>query len=404
MSKTASSKTQARLRKETAERDARMAKQKADRLEAEAAAKVKTDELEQHAKRVAALYKSMREFEAHAEEKAGFELQKAAEKRAALEQALVEARELCKAAGKDFKTFQEKYAPEYKRTRLYQVLAIADGRTTVEEVREGARERKRRQRAGESVRDKLTDKAVEGEAKPEPADKPEPLKPDQVKTLKALRKRAENLGDYGYWVGRRDNGEFYLRSKDNNDDISCDGLDGVAHQLDLIENAQPAPVTGSVERPIEEVKEASAALAGETPEPIDDNDIGIDLETRKAANGRVAQITDSLPIDEARKAYIKDCMARATEAAEAASAALAGEPLPPAEPPVEPITTMIKWLMEMPDAERVHVLCKVIRASMRSKPLGEQCSWAEAINYAAWRPSARRRGSRASMMRSVTWL
>jgi hypothetical protein len=154
----------------------------------------KTDALEQHAKRVAALYKSMREFEAQAEAKAGFELKKAADKRAALEKALAEARELCKAAGVKFKTFQQKYAPNYKRTQLYQILAIADGRITAEDVREGARERKRRQRAGESVRDKsnVTDKAaVDGlfndlfddlttPAKPaalvEQVDKPEPAK------------------------------------------------------------------------------------------------------------------------------------------------------------------------------------------------------------------------------------
>ena len=53
----------------------------------------------------------MREFEADAEAKAGFELKKAAEKRAALDQALVEARELCKAAGKDFKAFHETLFP-----------------------------------------------------------------------------------------------------------------------------------------------------------------------------------------------------------------------------------------------------------------------------------------------------
>ena len=141
--------TQARQRKENADRDAKTAKLKAARLAAEAKSK---DALEQSAKRVAALYKSMREFEADAEAKAGFELKKAAEKRAALDQALVEARELCKAAGKDFKAFHEKYAPDYKRTRLYQVLAIADGRKTTESIREEERERKRRQRA--SVRDK----------------------------------------------------------------------------------------------------------------------------------------------------------------------------------------------------------------------------------------------------------
>jgi hypothetical protein len=150
--------------KEKAERAVKMAAQRADRLAAEAKNK---DALDQHAKRVAALYKSMREFEAHAEEKAGFELTKAAEKRAALEQALVEARDLCKAAGQSFKAFKKKFAPDYGRTRLYQILAIADGRKTVEEVREEERERKRRQRG---VRDNsnVPDEAAEEEAKPEP--------------------------------------------------------------------------------------------------------------------------------------------------------------------------------------------------------------------------------------------
>jgi hypothetical protein len=64
--------TQARLKKETKERDAKMAKQRADRLAAKATADAKNkDALEQSAKRVAALLESMRKFEAQAEEKAG---------------------------------------------------------------------------------------------------------------------------------------------------------------------------------------------------------------------------------------------------------------------------------------------------------------------------------------------
>jgi hypothetical protein len=151
--------TQARLTKESAERDTKMAKQKSDRLAAEGKNK---DALEQSAKRVTALYKSMREFEAHAEKKAGFELKKAAEKRAALEKALGEARDLCKAAGKSFNEFQEKFAPDYKRTQLYQILAIADGRTTVEDVRKNEREKKRKRRAGKvSGTNPVPDKAPE---------------------------------------------------------------------------------------------------------------------------------------------------------------------------------------------------------------------------------------------------
>jgi hypothetical protein len=157
MSKTKKSATQERLAKEETERKTKTAKQKADRLAAEAKNK---DALEQSAKRVAALYRSMRECEADAEAKAGFELKKAAEKRAALEKALLEARVLCKAAGEDFKAFQEKYAPDYKRTRLYQVLSIADGRKTVEGIREEERDKKRRQR-GRPGQSNVPDKAAE---------------------------------------------------------------------------------------------------------------------------------------------------------------------------------------------------------------------------------------------------
>jgi hypothetical protein len=175
MRKAKKSATQERLAKERAEQRAKTTKLKAARL---AAAAKKTDELEQSAKRVAALYKSMREFEAHAEEKAGFELKKAAEKRAALEKALTEARELCKAAGQSFKAFHKKYAPDYKRTQLYQILAIADGRKTVEGIREEEREKKRRQRAGKvSGTSNVPDEAAEARAEPvAPVEQAEPAK------------------------------------------------------------------------------------------------------------------------------------------------------------------------------------------------------------------------------------
>jgi hypothetical protein len=219
------------------------------------------DALEQSAKRVAALYKSMREFEALAEEKAGFELTKAADKRAALEQALVEARELCKTAGESFKTFQEKYAPEYKRTRLYKVLAIADGRTTPEEVREEDRERKRRQRAGESVRDKsdVTDKSAEGEEAP--------AKPLSInETVAHLRARAKGLG---YQLRRR--GDQILLIGEHGLVIGI-GLDDVARQLDVYEGKVSTPVAaGNAEETAEESadrRKADNAALGQGEEAV----------------------------------------------------------------------------------------------------------------------------------------
>jgi hypothetical protein len=236
---------QERLRKETAERQANMAKQKSDRL---AAKTKKTDELEQHAKRVAALYKSMREFEAHAEEKAGFELKKAAEKRAALEQALVEARVLCKAAGENFKTFQEKFAPNYKRTRLYQALAIADGRKTVEDVREEEREKKRKQRAGKVSG---TTGNVPDDATPEGAKAPRKPKTE------APAAKQTTLDFPGHAGG-----------------------------------SQPV-LMASAERPIEEVQAKFAALAGEEAPPAGGSE---EIDTGKAADD-VAPAAEAPPAD-----------------------------------------------------------------------------------------------------------
>ena len=202
----------------------------------------------------------MREFEAGAEEKAGFELKKAAEKRAALDKALVEAHELCKAAGEDFKAFQQKYAPDYKRTRLYQVLAIADGRKTVEGVREEERERKRRQRA--SVRDNpnVPDDPAPDSPPTAPAAPVAPLAAqgerdveavkahkfvDEAPAFTALRARAESLG---YSLTHHGGNEFFLINEHDEEGLSNrsrSGLDAVADQLDKVQvkalNAAPPP-------------------------------------------------------------------------------------------------------------------------------------------------------------------
>jgi hypothetical protein len=84
----------------------------------------------------------------------------------------------------------------------------------------------------------------EGGEETEPTPEATPPKPDQEKVLKALRKRAENLGS-GYMLSyRSDNGgEFYLIDKTTYDEINCGSgsLDEVARQLDIIESAQLAP-------------------------------------------------------------------------------------------------------------------------------------------------------------------
>ena len=129
---------------------------------------------------------------------------------------------------------------------------------------------------------------------------------------------------------------------------------------------KPAPVTGSAERPIEGVKAAGAALA----------------ESRQPDHCADMSTPADEPIDEARKERVKACLDEATKAAEAARSALRGEPLPTTDAP-SAITAMIERLMEMPDDQRLNVLCAVIKVSMKGKSLDAQYPWAEAINKAA---------------------
>jgi hypothetical protein len=118
-----------------------------------------TDELEALGKQIAARYKNMQKYEEAAYEKAGFEYDKAKAERAAIENKLLpEARAKCKAAGMSFVDFKKKYCPDMGRTKLYQVLAIADGRTSIEKIREKERAKKRGQRAKDKEEPSVTNK------------------------------------------------------------------------------------------------------------------------------------------------------------------------------------------------------------------------------------------------------
>jgi hypothetical protein len=80
---------------------------------------------------VAARVEKMRKYESSAIEKAGHDLKKADELRVSIHAQLKKAKALCREADAPmtFKEFQAKYAPNIGRTQLYQILAIADGRT-----------------------------------------------------------------------------------------------------------------------------------------------------------------------------------------------------------------------------------------------------------------------------------
>jgi hypothetical protein len=109
------------------------------------AVQIKNGALEQEGQFIAAQIKAMRGYEAAAEEKAGVELKKAQNNRTTVEKRLADVYAKCKADG--IKAFRAMYAPDFGRTKLYQILAIGSGKTTREEIRTKERDKKREQRA-----------------------------------------------------------------------------------------------------------------------------------------------------------------------------------------------------------------------------------------------------------------
>ena len=114
-----------------------------------------TDEIEQAGKEIAAQIKAARKYEAAAAEKAGTDLRKAADNWTSVYQRLAAVRAKCKDAKVSFKEFKEKYCQGLGgRSKLYKVLAIADGRTTEEQQREQDAKRQAAKRAkDEGIRD-----------------------------------------------------------------------------------------------------------------------------------------------------------------------------------------------------------------------------------------------------------
>lgn len=111
-------------------------------------------EIEQDGRFIEAHLKKMRECEAKAIEKAGPEIHKANDHWITIGQRLDAAKKKCKQAGENFEEFKEKYCPDLGRSKIYKLLAIADGRTTPEEERAKEAERKAKARSAKTVRDK----------------------------------------------------------------------------------------------------------------------------------------------------------------------------------------------------------------------------------------------------------
>lgn len=117
---------------------------------------------------VAASLKKARGYLTTAEQKAGVELRKAEGHWVAATKYLAAAKALCDSDG--FAAFQKKYCPDLSRSRIYEMLAIGSGKTTVEEARGATRERVTRHRANrqaESVTSAVTDSTTP-EVAPEP--------------------------------------------------------------------------------------------------------------------------------------------------------------------------------------------------------------------------------------------
>jgi len=116
-------------------------------------------------KEIAARLQKVRAYETAASEKAGVELQKAQDHRDAIAKLLVEAKAKCRGLG--FKTFKEKYCPDFGRSKIYQLLQIGRGDTTADEIRETKRVQKRKERA---VRDtgNVADNSAAVATEPEP--------------------------------------------------------------------------------------------------------------------------------------------------------------------------------------------------------------------------------------------
>ena len=138
----------ARRAAKTAKAEAKKAATAKAKAEEEAKHATAKAELEEIGKQIATRVKIMRDYDAAAEEKAGHDLRKAQDERDTIHNVLlVQARAKCKEAGESFEKFRKQYCPDLSRSRLYTVLAIADGRKTVEQDRAEKRESVAKSRA-----------------------------------------------------------------------------------------------------------------------------------------------------------------------------------------------------------------------------------------------------------------
>ena len=186
----------ARRAAKTAKAEAKKAARAKAKAEEEAKHATAKAELEEIGKQIATRVKIMQDYDAAAEEKAGHDLRKAQDERDTIHNVLlVQARAKCKEAGESFEKFRKQYCPDLSRSRLYTVLAIADGRKTVEQDRAEKRESVAKSRAkvsstsavGDSPRVAVSGNDVDTEASAEARKAARKSEPEPEVTAEAPR-------------------------------------------------------------------------------------------------------------------------------------------------------------------------------------------------------------------------
>ena len=199
--------------------------------------------------------------------------EKAEQHYTAIAQHLAKAKEACDADG--FDAFRERFFPDLGKSRVYELLAIANGKKSVEEINASTRARvakHRANKAGPPVSVTVTEKSgAEPEGAPTvvvPADAPS-IMPEQTPTAKprsAVTSKDDALTDFTEKVCdliRRTGGQKVGRFAKT--DVEADELAKLGKFLtDLANLKQRSPVRGnctvSAEQSAEDMKAKHAAL------------------------------------------------------------------------------------------------------------------------------------------------
>jgi hypothetical protein len=120
------------------------------------------------------LYELGEQIAAHLEKAAKCE-EKAEQHYTTAGQLLAQVRELCDEDG--FHAVREKFFPDLGRSRAYEILQVAAGKKSIEDIRAGTRERMRRHRASRALSVTVTDAPTTGIGQPAKEHKSRTLNP-----------------------------------------------------------------------------------------------------------------------------------------------------------------------------------------------------------------------------------